>query len=135
MRGPTLPAELTEANYERLNSDEIVVRVRNKPAGVLRVMESFDPGWEVEVNNLPAKVLLADDAFLAVALPPGDSIVNLRYYTPGATAGRLISAAALLGLLALLWTLRPEAPPEDDEDEEESESDNDATPQPQTTQP
>jgi hypothetical protein len=122
LRGPTLPAELTSADYERPNSDEIVVRLHNKPAGVLRVMESFDPGWEVEVNNLPATTLLADDAFLAVALPPGDSIVRFTYRTPGAMAGRLISVVALAALFGLLWSLRPPTPEVVDEDGDDDEA-------------
>jgi hypothetical protein len=128
VRGPTLPAELTGAEYERPSSDEIIVRLRNKPAGVLRVMESFDPGWEAEVNNLPVKALLADDAFLAVALPPGDSIVRFTYRTPGAMTGRALSVVALIGLFGLLWSLRPPAPEvvdeegEDIEDDDETES-------------
>jgi hypothetical protein len=127
VRGPTLPAELTGAEYDRPNSDEIVVRLHNKPAGVLRVMESFDPGWEAYVNELPAKTLLADDAFLAVALPAGDSVVRFIYRTPGAMVGRAISVVALIGLFGLLWSLRPPTPEvmEDDDDGEDEEDDDD----------
>lgn len=129
MRGPTLPAELTSAEYERPNSDEMIVRLRNKPAGVLRVMESFDPGWEAEVNDLPAKTLLADDAFLAVALPAGDSVVRFTYRTPGAMTGRIISVVALAGLFGLLWTLRPPTP---EVIEDEGDDGEDVEPKPET---
>jgi hypothetical protein len=137
VRGPTLPAELTGAEYARPSSDEIVVRLHNKPAGVLRVMETFDPGWEAEVNDLPAKTLLADDAFLAVALSPGDSTVRFTYRTPGAMTGRVISVVALAGLFGLLWSLRPPTPEAVDEvgdEDEELESEpegSDPAPKPQ----
>jgi hypothetical protein len=131
MRGPTLPAELTAAEYERPSSDEIVVRLSNKPAGVLRVMETFDPGWEAEVNDLPAKTLLADDAFLAVALPPGDSVARFTYRTPGAMTGRIISVVAFAGLFGLLWTLRPPTP---EGVEDEGEQDEDVEPESEGTE-
>jgi hypothetical protein len=123
MRGPTLPPELTGAVYERPNSDEIIVRLKNKPAGVLRVMESYDPGWEVDVNDIPAKLLLADDTFLGVALPAGDSTVRFIYRTPGAMAGRVISVVALAGLFGLLWSLRPPTPEVDEGEDEGDDND------------
>ena len=125
-------ALLPAAEYERPSSDEMVIRLRNKPAGVLRVMESFDPGWEAEVNDLPAKTLLADDAFLAVALPAGDSVVRLTYRTPGAMTGRIISVLALAGLFGLLWKLRPPTP---EVVEDEGEDDEDVAPESGVTEP
>jgi hypothetical protein len=133
VRGPTLPAELTGAEYERPSSDEIIVRLAHKPAGVLRVMESFDPGWEADVNNLPAKTLLADDAFLAVALPAGDSIVRFTYRTPGAMLGRVISVVALAGLFGLLWSLRPPTP--EVVDDGDQDADDDVEPESQGAEP
>jgi hypothetical protein len=97
------PSPAAAVDYARPSSDEIVVRVRDKPAGrYVRVLESFDPGWRATVNGRPAEVLPADDTFLAVAVPAGDSEVRFTYHTPGAIAGGAVSLAALVGLVTLL---------------------------------
>jgi hypothetical protein len=95
------------AEYARPSSDDIVVRVRAAEPGVLRVLESWDPGWQATVNGKPADVLRADDVFLAVALNPGEHEVRFRFSTPGATTGLVLSLASA-GLLAclLLFTWR-----------------------------
>jgi hypothetical protein len=95
----------TRAEYERPESDEIVVTVKGKPAGgYVRVLESFDPGWRAEVNGKPAEVLAADDTFLSVAVPAGDSTVRFTYHTPGAMSGMITSlvSVALLGVFLLV---------------------------------
>ncbi len=48
---------------------------------ILFLSEVFDPGWKVKVNEKESKVLRANHAFRAVAIPEGISIVDL-YYQP-----------------------------------------------------
>ncbi len=110
-----VPAAAPAVAYERPTSDEILVRVRATESGVLRVLESWDPGWRATANGIPVDVRRADYAFLGVALPAGDYEVHLTYSTPGAGTGIGISLASLFILAALLISTAransPTAPP------------------------
>jgi len=54
---------------------------------VLAVLESWFPGWTARVDGDPAPIGLADYRFMAVASPPGERVVTLRYEAPGLDAG------------------------------------------------
>jgi hypothetical protein len=99
----TSPATSTPAPvaYQRPSSDAIVLRAEPPVPGVLRVLESWDPGWRATIDGTPADVLCADDVFLAVALPPGPHEVKFTYATPGVATGIGISLASLCLLAAL----------------------------------
>jgi hypothetical protein len=99
---PTSTPTAAAATYQRPSSDEIVLRAQAAVPGVLRVLESWDPGWRVTVDGVPADVLCADDVYLAVALPAGTHEVIFRYVTPGAATGIAISIASLCLLSTLV---------------------------------
>lgn len=69
--------------------------------GILRILESWAPGWEATVNGQPAPVLRSDFLFLAVPVPPGSVEVELNYRPASLRTGAIASAVGLL-LLALL---------------------------------
>jgi uncharacterized membrane protein YfhO len=99
--------------YERPGTDEIVVRVRSSEAGIVRVLESFDPGWRAEIEGKPAEVLAADDTFLGVALPAGGSgerVVRFTYHTPGVIPGAFVSLASLILLAVMVFRSRRHNP-------------------------
>jgi hypothetical protein len=100
----TLPSAPLPVKYSRPTTDEIVLRVATPTQGVVRVLESWDPGWTAAVNGLPLNVECADDAFLAVELPPGNHELKLTYSTPGVTTGIGISVASLCMLAALMFS-------------------------------
>jgi hypothetical protein len=92
--------------YERLNSDEIVIRVRCNEPGFVRVLESFDPGWRAESKNASVDVFPADDTFLCVAVPAGETTIRFTYHTPGVATGAIlsiVSASLLAGFLFTCW--------------------------------
>jgi hypothetical protein len=99
----TASAAPTPAAYQRQTSDSFTVRVHAPQAGVLRILDAWDPGWTAAIDGKPADVLCADTTYIAVALPAGDHEVRLTYRTPGATFGIIVSltAAALLAALLL----------------------------------
>ena len=66
--------------------------------GMLRILETWAPGWEARVNGAPAPVYRADFLFLAVPVPEGSVEVELRYRPPSLPIGAALSAAGLLGL-------------------------------------
>ena len=57
----------------------LVCEVEATTAGVLRVSESFDPGWQATVDGKPARVFIADLGQQAVFVPAGAHEVALRY--------------------------------------------------------
>lgn len=96
--------------YFRPSSDEIRLETAADQAGLVRVLESYDPGWTAEVDGARAPVLLANGFSMAVPVAPGKHTVALRYRTPGRTTGLVLSlfSAALLG--CLIWTARRRRP-------------------------
>ncbi len=68
--------------------------------GMLRILETWDPGWTATVNGRPAPVYRADFAFLAVPVPDGSVEVELRYEPPRLRIGLAGTGLGLLGLLA-----------------------------------
>jgi hypothetical protein len=85
--------------YRRPGPDRIEVRVASPHPGFLRVIESWDPGWEARVDGAPVPVLRADGFALAVAVGAGEHSVELEYRTPGRRVGAVLSLASLLGLI------------------------------------
>ena len=72
------------------------VRASTADAAVLVFSEAYFPGWQVRVDGRAAKLLRADEALLAVALPAGTHTVEFFYLPP------LLIASAALSILALV---------------------------------
>ncbi len=72
--------------------------------GMLRVLESWAPGWRARVNGQPAAIYRADFLFMAVPVPEGSVVVEFEYrpvtFLPGL-------AASGLGLIRLAVCLAP----------------------------
>jgi hypothetical protein len=71
------------------------------PAGMLRVLESWDPGWRATVNGEPAPVYRADFLFLAVPVPEGPCDVTLEYRPRSLPEGAGATVLGLVGLVTL----------------------------------
>jgi hypothetical protein len=103
--GGAPPAELegsTDGPGEKLESEagpnSIQVSWQIGKPGMLRILESWDPGWRATVNGRPAPIYRADFLFLAVPVPAGPCDVRLTYRPPGFTEG---AGASLLGIVGL----------------------------------
>jgi hypothetical protein len=70
--------------------------------GFLRVGAAYDPGWTARIDGRPAPVLAADGPFRGVVVPPGRHEVAFRYRNRPAERGRLVAAAGLAALVALV---------------------------------
>lgn len=90
-------------DYRRPNSDQIEITVTTGRSGYLRVIESWDPGWSATVNKLPAPIVPAMGALLAVPVNPGRNEVRFVYSTPGATLGQAVSIISLVLLFCFIW--------------------------------
>ncbi|MBK6405202.1 MAG: YfhO family protein [Holophagales bacterium] len=70
-------------------------------ASLLVLTRTWDPGWIARVDGVPAPVLRAQLALLAVLVPPGEHRVEITYRPVSFRIGLGLSAAGLLGVLAL----------------------------------
>jgi Bacterial membrane protein YfhO len=70
--------------------------------GLLRVLESWAPGWKATVNGKPAPVYRADFLFLAVPVPAGSVDVELNYRPDSLRRGAIATGIGLVGLALCL---------------------------------
>jgi hypothetical protein len=76
--------------------------------GMLRVLESWAPGWRAHVNGRAAPVHRADFLFMAVPVPEGPCEVVLEYRPDSVRNGAIVSA---IGLVALAFCFGGAAAP------------------------
>lgn len=82
------------------------VEVESEGQGLLVVSALYLPGWQVSVNDEPARLARAFGLLRAVAVPNGRSTVRMRYVPQGFIPGAALSLFALLGCGGLLWLQR-----------------------------
>ncbi len=81
--------------------DHVRVEARLRSPGYLVLVDTYDPGWKVEVDGQPARLLRANVAFRAVVVGPGRHLVDFRYRPRSVTAGLVLSGVGLLIALGL----------------------------------
>ena len=81
--------------------DAIEVEAQLAAAGVLVVLEAFEPGWVATVDAAPAPVLRANGLFRAVRLEAGRHRVRFAYRPRPVAYGAAISAFGLAAALGL----------------------------------
>ncbi len=105
--GPPPPAEPIQAAsfapaiVRRLGSDSMEVHAALEAPGYLVVTESYHRGWTATVDGRSAPVYLADYLFLAVPLPAGEHVVELRFAPLSLWVGAATSLLAAVALAAL----------------------------------
>jgi len=92
-----------------LSSDLEEHEVETDGAGYLVMRDSWGRGWSATVDGQEASVIRANGRHRAVAVPAGRHTVVLRYRPPGLRAGMLVSLVALLSVLWLAVTARPDS--------------------------
>jgi hypothetical protein len=81
---------------------EMVFGVDLDAPGLLVISEPAHPGWRATLDGKEARLLTADYALLAVAVPAGEHTIFLRMTSRPLDAGLLLAGAAVVALLALL---------------------------------
>ena len=82
--------------------DRVQLEVSARRAGVVVLLDSYDPGWRAWVDGQPARILRVNVAFRAVPVPAGEHRVEMRYRPPALFLG--IALSALTALTALVAT-------------------------------
>jgi hypothetical protein len=88
----------------RFNTIDLAV-VAPRP-GLVYASEAYFDGWTATVNGSPARILPANYAFRAIAIPAGRARITFTYWPPGLTFGLALSAlATILVAVMALWPL------------------------------
>lgn len=88
-------------------TDAVEVAAQMSADGWVVLSDAFYPGWEVEVDGRPSRILRADCALRAVAVPAGSHTVVFRYRSAALRAGRVISLSALLlAMIGVVYCFR-----------------------------
>jgi hypothetical protein len=97
-QAPFGPGEPLPVHYER---GQIQVAWQMGRAGMLRVLESWAPGWRATVNGVEAPVLRADFLFMGIPVPDAPCEVVLTYAPTSVRDGAVASAIGLAALAFL----------------------------------
>ena len=80
--------------------------VQAQTKGFLLIRDNFHPGWKAFIDGKPAHIARADFVSMAIALKPGEHILELQFDPLGYTIGNWLSLSTMgLGLFALLFLL------------------------------
>jgi hypothetical protein len=102
--GPQTSGEDAQVMVTADSGDQISAKVTAPGAGYLVVADAMQqPGWSVTVDGKTAKLVPADDAMVAVAVPPGHHRINMSYTAPGEGVGAALTAGGVVVSLSLLW--------------------------------
>jgi hypothetical protein len=113
-RSPGAPAGsgAAGARIVRYDDERVVIRAHTDRPGMLVLSDTWFPGWKAEVDGAGAPVEQVDYVLRGVPLRPGEHTVSLRYAPASWTAGRIVSALTLAGLVLILaLRLRPRRRP------------------------
>jgi len=81
--------------------DALRLEVQSASPAWLVLLDTWDRGWTATLDGLPVPIARADQAFRAVAIPPGRHVVEQRYRPTSAVGGAALSALAwVLGAFA-----------------------------------
>jgi hypothetical protein len=109
-RGTPVAADAPSAGTALIVQDRPdVVRVAVEPRRPCQLVlaDTFFPGWTALVDGQPREIVRANLAFRAVALAPGERMVEFRYEPLWFHVGTWLSAASGLLLLGLcVWPRR-----------------------------
>lgn len=90
-------------NVDRFTGNTVAVTVRNPlPDPVwMFYSDTWHPGWQGRIDGQPVPVYRAQLGYKAVAVPPGEHRVALRFFSPAAEA--VLRAVGVNCLLWILW--------------------------------
>lgn len=91
------PLENIETNWRGLSG--MVSLSKDK---ILCVSVPYSEGWTAYVDGKKAEILQVNTAFMGLELSAGEHTIEFKYWTPGLTAGIILS---ILGVAALAWLI------------------------------
>lgn len=98
----SVPDAPTPCRIDRPYPERIRLHCRAARAGYAVLLDEWTQGWSATVDLRPCPIERADTIFRAVAVPPGEHVIEMTYETPGLREGAQLSLAGWLVFLALL---------------------------------
>ena len=89
---------LTEAE---LGDNRLSGKITLENAAFVQISLPYSEGWTATVNGQAAEIIRSGGMYMGLALDAGENTVELRYTTPGLKTGAIVSAAALVIIIAL----------------------------------
>lgn len=80
----------------QINSQQTTLNTRSATASLLITSQTYDPGWQLFIDRQPTPVLVANYAFMAIPVPPGQHQIKLTYQPPGFYLGLKILFGSLI---------------------------------------
>jgi len=96
--------EVTITSYA---PERVRLTVRCSDPKFLVLGDAYFPGWKARVNNKSTEIYRADYAFRAIAMEPGESVVEFTYEPESLAMGSWISAVTLFLLMGLGFITGP----------------------------
>ena len=103
-RSPSRVGEVLEASW---GEQDAQFSLDVPDGGVLVLAVTWNEGWSATVDGVPAEILRINGVASGVALLPGAKKVEVRYRTPGLTAGVTLAGVGGVGWLLLLLRASP----------------------------
>jgi hypothetical protein len=93
---------LGTATIQRYSNHHVAIETHADGRRLLMLTDAFYPGWVARVDGVEVPILRADYAFRAVAVPPGQHVVEFRYRPASFRYGAALSVVGLIVLGMLL---------------------------------
>ncbi len=104
---PSSPPSATRIGAVTYDSGTWRLQTSGTRASIVVVAAAWFPGWHARVDGKAAPVLIADGAFLGVAVPAGDHQVTFVYNKPvAASVGLVVTAGTILGVVVFVLSRR-----------------------------
>lgn len=90
-----------EVTINNLSSNLIQINTKTKEAGFLILANTFEKGWQLQVNGTPAKLYEVNGALQGFEVPVGKTKFELSYWPKSFERGLILSGAGLTGLILI----------------------------------
>jgi hypothetical protein len=82
-------------------TDRLELQVQAAAEAILVVSDTWDAGWEAQIDGQETPVWKGNLAFRALAIPAGAHRIVMRFRPPSARNGLLLTGAAIAGVIGL----------------------------------
>jgi hypothetical protein len=98
-------------SIDQSDPDDREIVVDSDGTSFLVIADALRDDWSATIDGVPAELLSADHAFMAVVVPDGEHTIRLRYSLAGWPASGWVAALAVAALVALVVVDRRRARP------------------------
>lgn len=92
--------QVEQVNY---HPNRVTVKTSQNGEGILVLLDSWFPGWKVEVDGEPERIYQANHFYRGVKLGPGSHSIEFSYEPVGLGMGATISGVVIILLMFLYF--------------------------------